>query len=216
MSPQSLALSSRGSHRRVGALPSHGFPRAPRYYGPVRLLAGPRASTTVLCARSGCHPHQRGLPCSACVCHRVPSLLPRGSASVHRLSTLSRDVRPSRVFQTLGLPISADEATSGFAARYGPRFCSRAVCRPSDILVSLRLDASRHHVGDRATQLLSSSSGWAPLIPQDTGRLHGTRKTLAAARGLLSRERRCSQPELDGLGQYGRCGVFVLWVSRRS
>ena len=39
-------------------------------------------------------------------------------------------------------------------------------------------------------------------------------KTLAAARRLLPRERSCSQRELDRLRVQGRCGVFVLRVSR--
>jgi osmotically-inducible protein OsmY len=42
------------------------------------------------------------------------------------------------------------------------------------------------------------------------------RKNARSCPTLLSRERRCSQRELDRLRAQGRCGVFVLRVSRRS
>ena len=40
------------------------------------------------------------------------------------------------------------EATSGFAARYGPSLCSHRFA-PDGILAPLLLDASRRHAGDR-------------------------------------------------------------------
>ena len=44
---------------------------------------------------------------------------------------------------------------------------------------------------------------------QDRAPIRDRGKTLAAARRLSPRERRCSQRELDRLGRYGHCGVFV-------
>ena len=99
---------------------------------------------------------RRGLPCSARSCHHVPPLLPRRSASVHRLSGLpgACGLRPSD--EGLGLPISFSRlrlsslraAARGFAARGLPT---------ASMLVPLLLDVSQRHVGNLATLSLSDS-----------------------------------------------------------
>src|SRR5436305_15131351 len=68
-----------GSHRRVEhPLPSSGFHRLRRYYGLLRLLAGPPPRSgdlgwaVAVAIRTG-----RGLPRSALSLRDVPSLLPR-------------------------------------------------------------------------------------------------------------------------------------------
>ena len=70
------------------------------------------------------------------------------------------------------------EATSGFAARYGPSISQPAACRPSDFLVPLLLDTSRRHAGDRATRLLGSSSGVGSFHPTRNAPLHGAHKVV--------------------------------------
>ena len=63
-------------------------------------------------------------------------------------------LRPNH--ERLGLSTCVYEATSGFAARYGPSLRSRRLAAV-DIQAPLLLDASRHHAGDRATRMLDSS-----------------------------------------------------------
>jgi hypothetical protein len=85
------------------------------------------------------HLHARGLPCSTHSCRDVPSLLPRRSASVRRLSTfprratftLSSAVRPPRYLTGLHLGLLRATARRFAAAglhptAYRSRFCWRS------------------------------------------------------------------------------------------
>ena len=98
-----------------------------------------------------------GLPCSTRSCHYVPSLLPRRSASVHRLSTFPKRVafayfveaRPPQFLTRLRL---------GSLRATARRFA--AVDLPVDsILAPLLLDTSRRHAGSQATLSLSAYRG---------------------------------------------------------
>ena len=91
VSPQSPSLSCRGRVFESGPFPPAAFTAFRGYYGPVRLLARPRRLDCRLGRRvAGATRTARGLPCSTRSGRHVPSLLPRRSASVHRLSTFPR------------------------------------------------------------------------------------------------------------------------------
>jgi hypothetical protein len=152
------APSLQGSPRRVGVLPSRGCRRGHQYYDPVRRLARPtRLGCRLGCVVAGATRTARGLPCSACSCRRVPSLLPRESASVPAQSVFPRrtafaGLRAARPLHSVtGLPLSSLHATArAFATADSPA---------GNILVPLLPDASRHHAGDRATLLLCRYRG---------------------------------------------------------
>lgn len=69
-----------------------------------------------------------------------------------------RPLLPSPVLEGLGLLFSSHEATSGFAARYGPQFRSRGFAADG-ILAPLLPGASRRHAGGLATCLFDFSTG---------------------------------------------------------
>jgi len=67
----------------------------------------------------------------------------------------TRRVLPSPNHERLGLSTCVYEATSGFAARYGPPVRIRRLA-DAGILVPLLLGTSRHHAGDLATLMLDT------------------------------------------------------------
>jgi len=72
---------------------------------------------------------------------------------------------PSPNHERLGPSACAYEATSGFAARYGPSLRSRRLAAVG-IPVPLLLDVSRHHAGNLATRMLD---------PSEVGSFHPTK-----------------------------------------
>jgi hypothetical protein len=90
-------------------------------------------------------------------CHHVPSLLPRRSASVHRLSTFPRRIAFA-YFVEARPPHSLTRLRLGSLRATARSFA--AVGLPADnILAPLLLDTSRRHAGSRATLSLSAYRG---------------------------------------------------------